>query len=361
MISPPANNPLVSLLLLVAVPLLAGGCDRGGTDETRSPDSNCIDTKNLKKGAERGSIVALTNPPVLDAKEVENLDDSDRVVALLVGKQPLAVPHKLLNQHEIVNLDHWLDNPITVTYCPLTKSSLAFDRSPVDGAEFNVSGLLLEDNLVMVDEREDESLWPQMQRSAVCGSASGASLDMVPVIDLQWGHWRSLHPDTNVLPVKVKETSSGTDNREYAARPERSDFETAPSGRVLGLPETSLGEGAPKTSSGHGRGGVAIPFQAFNVEDSAKALELSADSGPVVFWRPEAQAAMAFASSGSFSVDEEGDFVDEETGSVWTLDGRAIAGPRTGERLSPVPTAYVALWSAWSDFHPDTDVWSNDS
>lgn len=353
-----ADNLLVSLLLCVAVPLLAGGCDRGGTDETRSPDANCIDTKDLKKGAERGSIVALTDPPILDAKEVENLEDSDRVVALLVGEQPLAVPHKLLNQHEIVNLDHWLDDPITVTYCPLTKSSLAFDRSPVDGAEFNVSGLLLKDNLVMVDEREDESLWPQMQRSAVCGSASGTSLDMVPVIDLQWGHWRSLHPDTDVLPVTVNETSSGTDNREYAVQSERGDLGNAPSGRVLGLPGTSLGEGIPKIS---GLGGVAIPFQALNEEGSAKALELSADSGPVVFWRPEAQAAMAFASSGSFSVNEEEDFVDEKTGSVWTLDGRAIDGPRTGERLSPVATAYVALWSAWSDFHPDTDVWSNDS
>jgi len=344
-------------LFLASALFCVSGCDRSPTGQSEKPLANCIDTENLEKGAERGSIVALTNPPVRDPEQVDNLQDSDRVVALLAGDTPLAVPRKLLNQHEVVNLDHWLDTPITITHCPLTKSSLAFDRSAVDGAEFRVSGLLFHDNLVMIDERENDSLWPQMQRSALCGSASGTSLDMVPVLDLKWGHWRSLHPNTSVLPVTVNGNRVGAGGPERPAPSRRTESAAAPSGRVLGLPGASLGEDVPKAAA---RGGVAVPFQALNEGGAVRAVELS-DEGPVVFWRRAAQAAMAFSSSASFSVTEEEHIVDDATGSVWTLDGRAIEGRRAGDQLPPVETAYVALWSAWSDFHSNTDVWSNDS
>lgn len=356
MIATSARHPWVQLLLVV-VPLLLVGCDQGGGSGAKDPNAACLNTENLKKGAERGSIEALTDPPVLDPDDVENLRDSDRVVALLVGSTPLAVPHKLLNQHEIVNLDDWLDKPIIVTHCPLTKSSLAFEREAVNGAEFDVSGLLLHSNLMMVDRRDNESLWPQMQRSAVCGPASGTTLDMLPVLDVTWGYWRSLHPGTKVLPVTVNDRSSGQRGRGHSVGSGASVSKGAPSGLVLGLPRASLGGNAPKSS---GRGGVAVPFRALNDGGAVRTVELSAE-GPVVFWRREAQAAMAFGVSESFSVTEDGQIVDDQTGSVWTLDGRAVEGRRAGEQLPPVETAYVALWRAWSDFHPNTDVWSDGS
>ena len=70
---------------------------------------------------------------------------------------------------------------------------------------------------------------------------------------------------------------------------------------------------------------------------------------------------MVFASSEPFTVAEDGQLVDDEIGSVWALDGRAIREPRAGEQLPLVETGYVALWSAWSEFHPNTDVWTSDS
>jgi len=232
-----------------------------------------------------------------------------------------------------------------------------FERKATDEVAFEVSGLLLNENVAMVDDREDESPWPQMQRSVMCRTASGTSLDMAPVLDLTWGHWRSLHPHTKVLPVTVNENSSGASTLKPSPQYVRRNSGSGPSGTVLGLPGTSLGDG-PKASD---RGAVAVPFQALSAGRGPRAVELSDDDGPVVFWRPEAQAAMAFASSEPFSVTEDGQFVDDKTGSVWVLDGQAIEGPRAGEQLPPVETAYVALWSAWSEFHPNTDVWTGDS
>lgn len=345
-------------VLLAALLILFVACDSVSNDRSQGSETDCITaTENLKKGAERGSIESLTDPPTRNADEVENLADSDRVLALLVGGTPLAIPRKLLNQHEVVNLDDWLSDPVTVTHCPLTKSSLAFTRSAVDGAGFDVSGLLLNDNLVMVDQREGESLWPQMRRSAVCGPASGTGLEMVPIIDLKWGYWRELHPDTEVLPVSVQSVDAKRKRSSELARPSDAIAAeaTTPSGPVLGLPEVrSTTNGAGGSSDG-----VAVPFRALDDGSTARAVEITNDTGPVVFWNREARAAMAYDTSISFSVTEAGRFVDEATGSTWTLDGRAVDGPRQGERLPPVKTAYVALWAAWSEFHPDTEVWES--
>ncbi|MFB6273651.1 MAG: DUF3179 domain-containing (seleno)protein [Salinibacter sp.] len=351
-----------SRLLLFGVLLaLMGSCDARGGRNDRGSNANCVvDTEGLTKGAERGAIEALTNPPILDADEVGKLQDSDRVIGLLAGETPLAVPIRLLQAHEIVNLDHWLDDPIAITHCPLTTSSLAFDRGAISGAEFEVSGLLLHNNLVMVNAQTNESLWPQMLRSPICGSASGA-LEMVPILDLRWGHWRKLHPNTKVLPVSMNSESSSasrrTVSRSVGHNASTGSGEQSPSGLVLGIPNASLG-GVQKASEGTA---IAIPFRTLDDGREARVVEVSGDEGPVVFWHRGARAAMAFDTSTSFSVNENGRFVDDATGSVWTLDGRAVEGPRRGERLSPVATAYVAAWSAWSDFHPDTEVWKGES
>lgn len=67
---------------------------------------------------------------------------------------------------------------------------------------------------------------------------------------------------------------------------------------------------------------------------------------------------MAFKTSAGFSV-ENGTIVDDETGSTWTIEGRAVAGPRAGRRPSgPVEEAYVAFWFAWAAFQPETTIWT---
>jgi hypothetical protein len=69
---------------------------------------------------------------------------------------------------------------------------------------------------------------------------------------------------------------------------------------------------------------------------------------------------MAFETSATFSV-EDGKIVDEATGSVWTVEGRAVDGPRAGERLPAVEEAYVAFWFAWAHFQSNTTIWTPSS
>ena len=51
--------------------------------------------------------------------------------------------------------------------------------------------------------------------------------------------------------------------------------------------------------------------------------------------------------------------VDEETGSKWTILGRAVEGPLEGSQLQPFVHANH-FWFAWAAFNPETEVRTGD-
>ena len=62
---------------------------------------------------------------------------------------------------------------------------------------------------------------------------------------------------------------------------------------------------------------------------------------------------MTFVSVERFG---DGGVIDEETGSEWSLEGVAIAGPLEGTRLTHVVEAYVSYWFAWASFVPNAFI-----
>lgn len=46
---------------------------------------------------------------------------------------------------------------------------------------------------------------------------------------------------------------------------------------------------------------------------------------------------------------------DSRTGSLWSLDGIALAGPLAGTRLAQVPAFHV-YWFAWATFFRDSPI-----
>jgi hypothetical protein len=357
----------LAAVLLVA-PLLVVGCDFGsnvGDDSNGNNDeafntSNCtIPTSDLQSGCSGAdcipSIDGITpgDERLVDANNVSGLADTSRVIGVLVGEQALAVPHSILWTHEIVNVDDWGGHTFAVTYCPLTGSSLAFDRSTIGGAELGVSGLLFRNNLVMYDRRDEESLWPQMSREANCGGSVGSQLDMIPVVEMRWPEWKSLHPGTKVIS-----DGEGFDRTypygNYEAlndlpfTPVSYDDSRPPKERVLGIPNGS-------------DGGMALPFRALDEGHPVRVVTVTAGATEkTVFWSREAESAMAFETSAAFSV-RGGRIVDGESGSTWSVEGVATGGPREGDRLEPADEAYVAFWFAWTVFQPETRLWTSDS
>ena len=360
-----AVRPKPNRLWILGIVVLAVGCDgqsQGDFAGFGTDDCNVDASLFADGGVGVDGIPALLNPEIVDSGSIDYLEETSRVIGIVADGQPIAVPHNILWWHEIANFN--LDSgPVAVTYCPLTGSSLAFDRSAVGGDTFGVSGLLFKSNLTMYNRSgsgslSTASLWPQMNIAASCGPATAERLPTLPSIEMTWAGWKELHPDTQVLSE-----ATGFSSRNYTFYP-YGDYEIEdnpsllvqieidqrrpPKERVLGVPS--------------GQGGVAYPFGELDADaSSAVVSDVVSGERVVVMWDHGKRAAAAYLPDANGQqltfVEQSGQIVDNETGSVWTVDGRASEGDLAGARLIPITDAYVAFWFAWAAFQPDTEIW----
>jgi len=362
--------PLMALVPIVAL----AACDDTTAPQTefypRLDREECdLPQEFLLSVLDQDAIPSIDDPVFVDADDVfaDYLAPEDRVIGLTVSGQAYAVPHNVLWHHEIVNFDSDI-GPIAVTYCPLTGSSMAFNRADAENAEFGVSGFLFQNNLVMYDRRTPSSVWVQMQGNAACGPAEGTELSQWPVVEMRWSAWRALHPETVVLGqdqnMEIARDYSavnypygdyedyGNDEFLYPARMPELDRRRPVKERVLGVP--AAGNDLP----------VAFPFDALTALEGRRQVVSFVHGGEesVVLWDDEVRGGMAYRARTLTREPVElapaGDgFVDEATGSVFSVDGRGLSGPLADDELVPIRDAYVAFWGAWAAFQPDTELW----
>lgn len=367
----PIPRPPRKAARVLAPVLLAVGCageplvQPAGEDPVLAAGACQLDPDFLfDSGVGRDGIPALSQPTLVSADDPalgEFLSSDDRVVGFTIDDVAYAVPHNILWYHEIVNVSlpssgRVLD--LAITYCPLTGSALVFDRAVVDGAELGVSGLLYKSNLIMYDRRSEPSLWPQMLAEARCGTARSTRLPRHPAIEMTWDGWRTLQATTRV--VVNPGSHRGYDRYPYTDYEQRDGFafpmpdidpRRPPKERVLGIRDPAGGE-------------IAFPFGSLQARGAWAAVSLTGGYGgepAVLFWDESRSAAMAYLTQAgdqhlTFRADDTG-IEDVETGSRWTVDGRAVSGPLAGSRLDPVPDAFVAFWGAWYSFFPATQLW----
>lgn len=295
------------------------------------------------------------------------------VISLVIGGSARAYPLAILIWHEIAN-DTLGGVPVLVTFCPLCNTALVFERT-LDGTvlDFGTSGNLIYSNLVMYD-RQTESWWPQVTGEAVVGTLTGQKLTFLASQIVSLADFAAAHPDGDVLS---RDTGHP---RDYGRNPypgydvandrpflfEGSlDLRLAPKSRVVTI---DLGDRT-----------VAIPYVAM---EGFGAIEVTGDIGPVVaFWAPgtasplDAPATDAGRDAGGTGVftpivdgqrltfsrkgGRDGPITDAETGSTWSVTGRATAGPLVGSRLDPVVHG-DHFWFSWVVFRPDTEIWSGE-
>lgn len=311
-------------------------------------------------------IPAVDKPKFVSPASVDWLSSDEPVLALEIAGEQRAYPVQIMIWHEIVN-DQVAGTPVTVTYCPLCNSALAFQRRLGDRLlTFGVSGFLYRSDLVMYD-RQTESLWSQIEGRAIAGHLTGRVLDRVPVQTVTWDQWRQAHPEGKVLS-----RDTGVD-RDYGRNPYlgydkaaddpfafsgRPDPRLAPKERVLGLGETGADPTALLLSS------LALK----------RVVALTVNGGPVVVFAvgglrsaldtKEIGSGRRIAATGAFNpvlgkrqltfaAKGRATFIDRQTGSTWDILGLAVTGPLAGQRLQPV-SHLDTFWFAWAAFHPDT-------
>lgn len=157
----------------------------------------------LSGGPPKDGIPSLDNPEFVSvSKTGDDLDDDSIGLGLVVDGEARFYPYDILVWHEIVN-DSFGAVPVLVTYCPLCRTGVVFDRR-VGGEpqEFGVSGKLWKSNLLMYNRtgnEDTESLWSQVLGEAVLGVETGSRLTVISSDTVKYGDWKVKNPKTTVL------------------------------------------------------------------------------------------------------------------------------------------------------------------
>jgi hypothetical protein len=325
----------------------------------------------LSGGPPKDGIPAIDEPQFVTVDEADAwLEDMEPVLQVSIDDAATAYPIQILMWHEIVN-DTVGDTPVAVTFCPLCNTGIVFERTVNDVVlDFGTTGRLRFSNLIMYD-RQTETWWQQATGEAIAGDLTGTQLAFVPAEMIAWEDFKAAHPDGQVLS---RETGY---NRAYGENPYVGyDNVNTPPFLYDGPPTPDALPPTARVLTVDLNGeAVAYPFTVLQdeqvINDTVGGTELA------VFWEAGTASALDAGTVAdgadvgaahayertldgdvlTFTLDGD-QIVDEQTGSTWNVQGRAIAGPLEGATLEPV-VSINHFWFSWAAFKPETRIYQS--
>jgi len=313
----------------VVVLLLATACQ---TDPPPLLDSDNTDDiiKVLEDNEHvRGSLnpfKLIENPQYVPVNEVSYLSDDDMVFLTRATGDVLVFPHSDMGV-EVVNEDA---NGVlmAVTYCPITKSGIIWDRvMGLDTLLLTASGYLYKDNMMPLDLNSG-NIWSQMLLRRFQGDATDGEffafmeLNTFPIIETTWQTVKTQFPDADVYTSDMSMKSAQADRLD----------------QKLGL----IGKDAVELFS----------LEMFPGEISLHTTALNPGGMVVVAGSSEFHYMLAFQTTYNMEP-VEGKFpviMMDETGTMWNIFGEGMMGLHDGETLAS-PLYYTASDWAWRDLY----------
>jgi len=351
-----------------AVPVGPSALDDPLADEF--PDPLVPVSEIISGGPPPDGIPPLDDPVFADVAEATDLlEPEESVVALVVDGDARAYPARVLIWHEIVN-DTVGGVPVSVTYCPLCNSAVSYRRE-VNGVEttFGTSGSLYASALVMYD-RLTESLWTHFDGRAVVGVLAGTQLEAIASPLVAWEDFATSYPDGKVLDW----TQTGFE-RDYGRNP-YVGYDNAEAQPFLFRGVVDDRERAMQRVVGITTGGMSVAYSTAVLATGERSATsaMVGDVELMILWKAGQSSALDASTVGggddvgavgvfvpeldgralSLSV-RGGVFVDEETGSTWSITGAATDGPLEGGQLQRVEHLDT-FWFAWSTYRPETSL-----
>ncbi len=323
----------------------------------------------LSGGPPKDGIPAVDNPQYVSIDEADAwIEALEPVILLQSGESARAYPIQILMWHEIVN-DVLGGEPVTVTFCPLCNTGIAFERT-LNGEvlDFGTTGRLRFSNLIMYD-RQTETWWQQASGEAVAGELTGEQLTFLPAALISWEEFKNSYPMADVLS---KETGF---QRAYGQNP------YAGYDNINSSPFLYRGSSTPDELPAVARvltvdlGGEAAAYPYLTLEEIRVANDTVGGKDIVVFWEEGTASALdssvlaegrdvgtanAFSrvvdgQSLTFSYNGE-NIIDDLTASQWNISGQAESGKLEGTQLEPV-VSVNHFWFSWAAFKPETRIY----
>lgn len=328
----------------------------------------------LSGGVPPDGIPSIDVPEFERATDVGFLQPQEAVVTLTLNGDARAYPVQVLLWHEIVN-DTVGGEPVTVTYCPLCNTAIGYYRQLDDRIfDFGTSGRLYNSALVMYD-RQTESLWAHYTGRAIAGALTGSQLELIPIATVAWETFLAEHPNGLVM------TRPGGFGRQYGTNP-YANYDQPDGAPILfgGTPDPRL---PPQTRVLVVRlGGASVAVQLDTLQSDG-VLPLDLGGAPVValhlpgtatpIQSPQVAFGRDVGATGVFDPMVDGQvlsftrlpdaassdgpeaFTDDQTGSTWSILGRALDGPLAGAQLQPIEHIDT-FWFAAAAYDPEIEL-----
>lgn len=332
----------------------------GQNDNGQNNDGWLIPQHEVRDGGPgKDGIPALTEPERVSVEDITWLQDDDLVLAFADGEDIRAYPHPILDWHEIIN-DKTENHSLSVIYCPLTGTGIGWNRI-LDGNEttFGVSGLLYNSNIIPYD-RATNSNWSQLLLKSVNGSLSGQKAETYNLVETSWKTWKSMYPHSKVVSKNTGYTRS-YGSYPYGAYRENESliFPVSNSDNRLHAKERVL-------AVFDGTNVKAFTFEKLQ-ENNTLILDVFPVNEILVTGNQQDNLMVAFQTETAngtqldFQVIENQlpNILTDNEGNTWDVFGRAVAGPRQGERLKTIPHM-MGYWFSFAAFYPDIELYDSE-
>ena len=208
-------------------------------------------------------------------------------------------------------------------------------------------------------DRETGSHWQQSTLEAISGPLKGQHLQLYRFLLTSWGEWHRLHPDTLVLkplpgyaeriPARNRDIREGLSGR--GAMPDgvlRKDSRLPPKAMIFGLDVNGENQAFPRSTLQQAR----VVNERLGGEPILVVHQPGSDTTTAFRARVKRQALRFQAANRGAT-----ELSDTETHSRWDAYGNCVSGKLKGARLEPL-ILEPEYWFAWSEFHPNTTVYS---
>jgi len=369
----PANVKKLLLILLASVVLGAAAYRLFHRDST---NSGAVDQGKLWDGRSTVRFKALASPEMVPVAKADFMQPGDYVLGVTVEGHSRAYPSTYIGYHHVVNdkvysssnIAHWF----AVTYCDMCGTGIMFDTM-LDGKRCELEFYGLYNGTIALCDKETGSVFLPSTGNFVTGPLERKSLKMGSLLDTTWLAWKRLHPDTLVMIPDGSDQQYYADNAKhvrsmdafpmefFAPTLTRSDNRLRPFERILGV-TVNTQDSAGKPAALH------RAYRLQSLMSSHGSIEDTIGGEPVtILFDSDAVSAVAVSPKldGTLHHFEARkpasgvmEFYDRETGSRWTIEGRAESGPLAGKSLTRLESA-LSEWYAWAAFFPDTSIYDS--
>jgi hypothetical protein len=342
-------------LLLLLIPALLS-CQESVTNSEEITGDWLIPASEVYDGGPgKDGIPAISKPEFVSNNAITFMDANDLIIGIKINNQVKGYPHPILDWHEIIN-DEIDDNYFSVTYCPLTGSTIGLNRE-INGTvtTFGVSGLLYNSNLIPYD-RATNTNWSQMKLQAVNGELQGTKFNFVSMFETSWKTWQKIFPDARVV-------SSNTGySRNYTRYP-YGGYKTESS---LFFPVSNKDNTLHLKERVHGiiEDSKTYVFR-FNLFEETTKLYKKQIGGKnyLIVGSKDDNFIVSFYNTPRNGIELNFEIVQnslpiiltDNEGNKWDIFGYAVEGKRKGERLEPTKS-FIAYWFAWATFYPEISI-----